>query len=192
VEARYFNAAIFYQLGRSNRIALLSKSAHVRIASGSSSDVKRAKEDSYIPPDTLKGRISASTPFVDNVSVSAKNVDVDVNNASANVPTSSSSTTTTTSTTTMNRDKGNSVGSNAAATDGVSSKEKSKVKAAASESSVVSDVKKKLTVWEKVKHEAQHYWDGTKLLGKEIKISFNLALKMAAGHELSRRENRQV
>lgn len=51
---------------------------------------------------------------------------------------------------------------------------------------------KKLTVWEKVKHGVQHFWDGTKLLGVEIKISTNLAVKMAAGYELSRRERRQV
>ena len=51
---------------------------------------------------------------------------------------------------------------------------------------------KKLTIWQKVKKEAIHYWDGTKLLGKEIRISFRLALKMAAGYELSRRESRQL
>lgn len=51
---------------------------------------------------------------------------------------------------------------------------------------------KKLTLWEKVKKEARHYWDGTKLLGAEIKISWRLALKMAAGYELTRRENRQL
>ena len=51
---------------------------------------------------------------------------------------------------------------------------------------------KKLTIWQKVKKEAVHYWDGTKLLGKEIRISFRLALKMAAGYELSRRESRQL
>jgi LETM1 and EF-hand domain-containing protein 1, mitochondrial len=51
---------------------------------------------------------------------------------------------------------------------------------------------KKLTIWQKVKKEANHYWDGTKLLGKEIRISFRLALKMAAGYELSRRESRQL
>jgi LETM1 and EF-hand domain-containing protein 1 len=54
------------------------------------------------------------------------------------------------------------------------------------------EIKKKLTLWEKVKHEAAHYWDGTKLLGFEIKISSKLALKMAAGYELTRRERRQV
>src|SRR5579871_1354101 len=51
---------------------------------------------------------------------------------------------------------------------------------------------KQLTIWQKVKKEARHYWDGTKLLGKEIRISFRLALKMAAGYELSRRESRQL
>ncbi|TGZ83357.1 MRS7 family protein [Ascodesmis nigricans] len=51
---------------------------------------------------------------------------------------------------------------------------------------------KKLTVMEKIKHGVQHFWDGTKLLGTEIKISWKLALKMAAGYELSRRERRQL
>ena len=52
--------------------------------------------------------------------------------------------------------------------------------------------KAKLTLWGKVKKELVHYWDGTKLLGFEIKISSKLALKMAAGYELTRRERRQV
>ncbi|KTW27885.1 uncharacterized protein T551_02852 [Pneumocystis jirovecii RU7] len=51
---------------------------------------------------------------------------------------------------------------------------------------------KKKTLWQKIKGEAQHYWDGTKLLGAETKISYKLALKMAAGHELTRREHRQL
>ncbi|KAI0006522.1 LETM1-domain-containing protein [Xylariaceae sp. FL0662B] len=51
---------------------------------------------------------------------------------------------------------------------------------------------KKLTIGQKIKHEIQHYWDGTKLLATEIKISSKLALKMAAGYELTRRENRQL
>ena len=50
----------------------------------------------------------------------------------------------------------------------------------------------KLSIWQKVKKEASHYWDGTKLLGTEVKISFKLALKMAAGYELTRREHRQL
>lgn len=52
--------------------------------------------------------------------------------------------------------------------------------------------KKKLTLWQKIKKEAVHYWDGTKLLATEARISSKLALKMAAGYELTRRENRQV
>ncbi|KAJ9328074.1 hypothetical protein DTO027B5_931 [Paecilomyces variotii] len=58
---------------------------------------------------------------------------------------------------------------------------------------VVEDKKeKKLTIGQKIKKEAQHYWDGTKLLATEVKISTKLAMKMAAGYELSRRENRQL
>ncbi|KAF1989549.1 LETM1-domain-containing protein [Aulographum hederae CBS 113979] len=51
---------------------------------------------------------------------------------------------------------------------------------------------KKLTLWQKVKKEVVHYWDGTKLLATEARISSKLALKMAAGYELTRREHRQL
>ncbi|KAK3329598.1 LETM1-like protein-domain-containing protein [Apodospora peruviana] len=51
---------------------------------------------------------------------------------------------------------------------------------------------KKLTLGQKIKKEVRHYWDGTKLLATEVKISSRLALKMAAGYELTRRENRQL
>ncbi|GME68700.1 unnamed protein product [[Candida] boidinii] len=51
---------------------------------------------------------------------------------------------------------------------------------------------KKLTILEKIKHEAKHYWDGTKLLGLEIKISSKLLVKIATGYELTRREYRQL
>ena len=51
---------------------------------------------------------------------------------------------------------------------------------------------KKYTIGQKIMKEIQHYWDGTKLLSTEVKISSRLALKMAAGYELSRRENRQL
>ena len=51
---------------------------------------------------------------------------------------------------------------------------------------------KKLTFPQKVKREILHYWDGTKLLATEVRISTKLALKMAAGYELSRRENKQL
>lgn len=52
--------------------------------------------------------------------------------------------------------------------------------------------KAKLSIWQKVKKEAKHYWEGTKLLGYEIRVSTKLALKMASGRELSRREDRQL
>ncbi|KAI9720398.1 MAG: hypothetical protein M1812_002904 [Candelaria pacifica] len=52
--------------------------------------------------------------------------------------------------------------------------------------------KKKLTIGQKIKKEVLHYWDGTKLLATEVRISTKLAVKMAAGYELSRRENRQL
>ncbi|KAK5007898.1 LETM1 domain-containing protein ylh47 [Cryomyces antarcticus] len=45
---------------------------------------------------------------------------------------------------------------------------------------------------QKIKREVAHYWDGTKLLATEVRISSKLALKMAAGYELSRREHRQL
>lgn len=52
--------------------------------------------------------------------------------------------------------------------------------------------KKKLTLGQRIMKEVHHYWDGTKLLGTEIKISSKLALKMGAGYELTRREHRQL
>lgn len=51
---------------------------------------------------------------------------------------------------------------------------------------------KKLSLVQKIKKEVLYYWDGTKLLATEIKISTNLFLKMTAGYELSRRENKQL
>lgn len=63
------------------------------------------------------------------------------------------------------------------------------------EEAKVAEVKKeqkKMSLMQKIKHEIAHYWDGTKLLATEVKISSRLALKMAAGYELSRRENRQL
>lgn len=65
-------------------------------------------------------------------------------------------------------------------------------KAAEAVSAERKEEQKKLTIGQKIKKEIQHYWDGTKLLATEVKISSRLALKMAAGYELSRRENRQV
>lgn len=44
----------------------------------------------------------------------------------------------------------------------------------------------KAGAWKTVKHEAHHYWVGTKLLGLDIKIASRLAIKAARGVELSR------
>lgn len=65
-------------------------------------------------------------------------------------------------------------------------------KEAAADKAEAKKEEKKLTLGQKIKKEAQHYWDGTKLLAAEVKISSRLALKMAAGYELTRRENRQL
>lgn len=54
------------------------------------------------------------------------------------------------------------------------------------------EVAPKKSLWEKVKHEAAHYWAGTKLLGYEVKVSTKLLFKMASGYGLSRRESNQL
>lgn len=46
--------------------------------------------------------------------------------------------------------------------------------------------------WKKVKHEANHYWHGTKLLVSEVRISSRLQWKILHGDALTRRERRQV
>lgn len=46
--------------------------------------------------------------------------------------------------------------------------------------------------WKKVKHEAQHYWHGSKLLVSEFRISSRLQWKILHGESLTRRERRQV
>lgn len=47
-------------------------------------------------------------------------------------------------------------------------------------------------VWAKVKEEALHYWHGSKLLGKEVKISSRLLRRLMLGYSLTRREKRQL
>ena len=47
-------------------------------------------------------------------------------------------------------------------------------------------------IWKKVKHEAAHYWNGTKLLVSEVRISARLQWKLLHGETLTRRERRQV
>lgn len=46
--------------------------------------------------------------------------------------------------------------------------------------------------WIKVKEEAQHYWHGTKLLAKEVRISARLMRRLVLGYNLTRREHRQL
>ncbi|KAJ1729375.1 LETM1 domain-containing protein ylh47 [Coemansia biformis] len=50
----------------------------------------------------------------------------------------------------------------------------------------------KKTLMEKIKHEALHYWHGTKLFAKEVKISSKLVSKVVWGGKLTRREQRQL
>jgi len=53
-------------------------------------------------------------------------------------------------------------------------------------------IAKKKPLMTRIKDELVHYWDGTKLLGLEIKISTKLLYKLMKGHKLTRREYRQV
>ncbi|KAJ7452507.1 LETM1-like protein-domain-containing protein [Mycena galericulata] len=46
--------------------------------------------------------------------------------------------------------------------------------------------------WKKVKHEAAHYWHGSKLLVSEVRISGRLQWKILHGETLTRRERRQL
>ena len=50
----------------------------------------------------------------------------------------------------------------------------------------------KKPLWQRVKEEARHYWDGSKLLAAETKISSRLTFKLLKGQQLSRREYRQL
>ncbi|KAL6936566.1 related to LETM1 domain-containing protein YLH47, mitochondrial [Hanseniaspora guilliermondii] len=47
-------------------------------------------------------------------------------------------------------------------------------------------------IWLAVKEGVAHFWDGTKLLALEIKISTHLLVKYSTGHELTRREMLQL
>ncbi|KAL1746359.1 LETM1-domain-containing protein [Schizophyllum fasciatum] len=47
-------------------------------------------------------------------------------------------------------------------------------------------------IWKKVKHEAEHYWNGSKLLVSEVRISSRLQWKILHGETLTRRERRQL
>jgi LETM1 and EF-hand domain-containing protein 1 len=47
-------------------------------------------------------------------------------------------------------------------------------------------------VGSKLKHEAVHYWNGSKLLAAEVRISSRLQWKLLHGEILTRRERRQL
>ncbi|GAA5842702.1 hypothetical protein JCM11251_002327 [Rhodosporidiobolus azoricus] len=47
-------------------------------------------------------------------------------------------------------------------------------------------------IWGTIKKEALHYWHGSKLLAKEVRISARLLRRMATGKKLTRREHRQL
>ncbi|KAF9090626.1 hypothetical protein BGX23_005836 [Mortierella sp. AD031] len=53
-------------------------------------------------------------------------------------------------------------------------------------------IEPKKSLWVRFKNEMVHYWHGTKLLGKEIKISTKLAGRLLKGNKLTRREQRQL
>ena len=52
--------------------------------------------------------------------------------------------------------------------------------------------KPKKTLWQRVKHEVVHYYNGFKLLYLEIKIAARMLWQIMNGRVLSRRERRQV
>ena len=47
-------------------------------------------------------------------------------------------------------------------------------------------------LWEHIKHEAQHYWVGSKLLWRDVLVAQGILGRMLGGHRLSRRERRQL
>ena len=47
-------------------------------------------------------------------------------------------------------------------------------------------------LWARVKQECRHYWNGTKLLYADIKIAASLTRQVLNGHELDRRERKQL
>lgn len=46
--------------------------------------------------------------------------------------------------------------------------------------------------WQLIKDEAHHYWVGSKLLWSEIKITRQILGRVVKGHELTRRERKQL
>eukprot|EP00948_MAST-09A_sp_MAST-9A-sp1_P000211 g211.t1 len=63
-------------------------------------------------------------------------------------------------------------------------------KAESSTTAVSTEVKK--TLWQRVKEEAIHYYNGFRLFFKELGLASNILWRMAQGHNIKRRERRQL
>lgn len=85
---------------------------------------------------------------------------------------------------------------NAQAKPSTSETQVTETKSSSKSSTSIEETKKKQPLlkraWAGIKHEAQHYWHGTKLLGKEISISARLVRRTMMGYSLTRRERRQL
>ena len=49
-----------------------------------------------------------------------------------------------------------------------------------------------LQTWEHIKKEARHYYLGSKLLLKEVRIASNIVTRLLEGHGMTRRERMQL
>jgi len=52
---------------------------------------------------------------------------------------------------------------------------------------VVDIIKNPKATWQYIKHEAEHYWLGTKLLWSEIKLATSIVSRVLHGHGMTRR-----
>jgi LETM1 and EF-hand domain-containing protein 1 len=58
---------------------------------------------------------------------------------------------------------------------------------------VVPEPEPKKSLWQRFKHEMVHYWHGSKLLAKEVRITSRLFWKSTVkGQQLTRREHKQL
>ncbi|KAI0792876.1 LETM1-domain-containing protein [Abortiporus biennis] len=91
-------------------------------------------------------------------------------------------------------DPNRNVSTSSSSTEGATAEPKSTPTATPPPSKEVSTLQAPLAtrVWKKVKHEALHYWHGSKLLVSEVRISARLQWKILHGESLTRRERRQL
>ena len=52
---------------------------------------------------------------------------------------------------------------------------------------VVEVIRNPKATWQYIKHEAEHYWLGTKLLWSEIKLATKIFTRVLNGHGMTRR-----